>query len=213
MTKKIFLTLILASVMFMSFSLISAADTSGKIQINTGGGVIGGCDEQWSCFCDEDTGKYVCYQYNPLCDTENLRPAIDGTSCVAPPGDNGGPIPSGGGGGGGSGGGGGGSGITTLSITQEGDNECVENWECEAWSNTEEQCGTRFCTDANSCGTTELKPLTFKACSSSDSSGFGSGITWFATAVGNLAKSPVAIIIFILIVVGLAVLIKIARRG
>lgn len=41
---------------------------------------------------------------------------------------------------------------------------CTPNWGCGAWSDLAGDCGTRTCTDANSCGTTSGKPETSKTC-------------------------------------------------
>ncbi len=42
---------------------------------------------------------------------------------------------------------------------------CSEVWSCTAWSGSE--CGTRSCTDQNSCGTQLSKPITSKSCGGS----------------------------------------------
>ena len=41
---------------------------------------------------------------------------------------------------------------------------CTPNWDCSAWSNPENSCGTRTCTDLNSCGTSSGKPAESLAC-------------------------------------------------
>lgn len=68
-----------------------------------------------------------------------------------------------------------GGGIITgnSSSTTTGEN-CVENWVCLNWSNQEGECGVRVCTDLNSCGTEETKPLIIKEC---EDKGFFSFIT------------------------------------
>lgn len=50
---------------------------------------------------------------------------------------------------------------------------CQESWSCTSWSQGD--CGTRICTDANSCGTTINKPAEVLECESSGSSGGGGG--------------------------------------
>ncbi len=41
---------------------------------------------------------------------------------------------------------------------------CTESWSCNSWSTCSNSQQTRTCTDSNSCGTTENKPLTSKTC-------------------------------------------------
>ncbi len=64
------------------------------------------------------------------------------------------------GGGGGSGGGGGGGGATTPTQPRT----CQENWICSTWNECENEKQTRTCTDANLCGTTNLKPIEQASC-------------------------------------------------
>ncbi len=44
---------------------------------------------------------------------------------------------------------------------------CKPSWSCGAWSDEDDACGTRTCTDSNSCGTDTDKPDTSKSCPSS----------------------------------------------
>ncbi len=61
--------------------------------------------------------------------------------------------------------------IKLASISAQG---CIESWSCGSWS--QGNCGTRTCTDANSCGTTVNKPSIELVCSSGGSgSGGGTG--------------------------------------
>ncbi|MBI2105340.1 S8 family serine peptidase [Candidatus Woesearchaeota archaeon] len=41
---------------------------------------------------------------------------------------------------------------------------CKPSWSCGAWSDEDDACGTRTCTDSNSCGTDIDKPSTSKSC-------------------------------------------------
>lgn len=54
---------------------------------------------------------------------------------------------------------------------------CVENWNCTAWSDSANDCGTRDCDDLNSCGTTDDKPDEDEICSTPSSSAPSSGAT------------------------------------
>ena len=51
---------------------------------------------------------------------------------------------------------------------------CVPSWSCGEWSDEDDSCGSRTCTDSNNCGTDTGKPDTSESCpSSGDSSSSG----------------------------------------
>jgi len=177
-TAVILLAFAFLTLTFVGVSFISASETEGTLGVDNGGGnvVIGtkGCQEDWSgstwSQCVDGQQTFICFDRN-TCGTTSLKPAqcgdtraCDTTTTTTTPTSSGG---GGGGGGGASGGssGGGGGGIVTLNTqNSDGEDACVENWECGEWSNTEEMCGKRTCIDKNSCGTTELKPITADSC-------------------------------------------------
>lgn len=41
---------------------------------------------------------------------------------------------------------------------------CIPNWTCEEWSDYEDQCGYRICTDLNNCMNESTRPLEYKTC-------------------------------------------------
>ena len=41
---------------------------------------------------------------------------------------------------------------------------CVQNWQCDEWSETSKSCGYRTCTDLNNCGNITGKPLEYQEC-------------------------------------------------
>jgi hypothetical protein len=45
---------------------------------------------------------------------------------------------------------------------------CTESWDCESWSECDDESQTRTCTDSNSCGTEENKPTTSRSCEMPD---------------------------------------------
>lgn len=56
-----------------------------------------------------------------------------------------------------------------------GNTTCTERWSCTAWSDAANSCGTRTCTDANHCGTTDSKPAESTTCPSTSGGGGGGG--------------------------------------
>jgi len=52
---------------------------------------------------------------------------------------------------------------------------CKPSWSCGAWSNDDDECGTRTCTDSNSCDTDTDKPDTSESCPGSGGSSSGGG--------------------------------------
>ena len=196
----------------------------------------GGCEEDWSSStwssCSNNQQTFICIDKNQ-CGTVRLKPSQcgdtracsssicgnsiveTGESCddgntVSGDGCSSSCTTEGGGGGGGGGGGSGSSssgsnngGVIPLSLPQE---TCIEKWQCDVWSNEENECGSRECRDINNCGTEELKPLTTKTCSEK---GWGAGITGnIIGGIANFAKSKAgAGLIFIAVVVVAAMVI------
>jgi hypothetical protein len=75
-----------------------------------------------------------------------------------------------------------------------GDNEssCVENWQCESWSDCDDDTKTRTCNDLNSCGTEFFKPILETDCEDNNNGGGGSGsVTVWSTNGFNETVSPV----------------------
>jgi hypothetical protein len=52
--------------------------------------------------------------------------------------------------------------------TNESAETCVEQWDCEHWSECEDESQTRSCADSASCGTTENKPIIERLCTVED---------------------------------------------
>ncbi|MBS3085840.1 hypothetical protein J4225_04105 [Candidatus Pacearchaeota archaeon] len=201
----------------------------GRIVIGSGG-----CEEDWSSStwssCNNNQQTFICIDKNQ-CGTVNLKPvqcgntqacnasSVCGNSIVeAGESCDDGNTTNGDGcsstcatesnnGGGGGGGGGGSSssnspGVTPLSLLQE---TCIERWQCDAWSNEDNECGSRECRDTNNCGTEELKPLTIKQCPNQGWAGITGNIIG---GVANFAKSKAgAGLIFIAVVVAAAMVI------
>ncbi len=63
------------------------------------------------------------------------------------------------------------AGITELGLSVS----CQETWSCTDWSECINSQQSRFCTDANSCGTTLNKPAETQSCSTGGTSGGSSG--------------------------------------
>jgi hypothetical protein len=116
---------------------------------------------------------------------------ISSPPVVNPPAGNGGGGPSSSGGGGG-----GPSNIVTQTSVTGG--TCTENWQCDGWSNVNEQCGTRTCTDANSCGTTVNKPATEQACAETVQTRDFLGLT--GAAIGSFVRSGTGITTIVILV-------------
>ncbi len=57
----------------------------------------------------------------------------------------------------------------------ESEGGCTESWTCGDWSDSANSCGSRTCTDSNSCGTTVNKPATSATCPSAAAGGGGGG--------------------------------------
>ncbi len=76
-------------------------------------------------------------------------------------------------------------GFNTSNITFEieGNNECMENWDCSDWSSCSDNQQSRSCTDLNNCGTENNKPSEQQSCISEEDSGSsssgGGGISFF----------------------------------
>lgn len=163
----------IAFVLIIVFSsLVYAASSEGQISFDNQGGKIvvsaGSCEEDWSgstwSQCTNNQQTFICFDRN-YCGTTNLKPANCDTtrSCGSISSGSSG----GGSGGGGSSGSSGGNSVTYLSTGNENQTQnatCIEKWECDAWSNEGNACGTRTCTDLNSCNTTDLKPFVNQKC-------------------------------------------------
>lgn len=204
----------------LSISTISSAEYQGNLQFSNDGGQIkiggGNCEDWSSSFwndCTNNVQTFICIQSNPSCPTQELKPSQCGQTkacgeVIQPTGG------SGGGGGGGSGSAGGGGGIVTLNTQQttsdSGESEnndessCTENWQCGEWSNPEDACGTRICSDVNQCSTEELKPFTEVECPNTI---LGSITGAFSAGINNFAKSgPLSKILIIIIIATVTIL-------
>jgi len=222
MRRVLFLFVALTLLVF-SFSILQASETSGQLRFDTSGGAIiiggGSCQEDWSSSfwsdCVDNEQTYICIQTNPSCDTENLKPALCGTTqaceVVVPPVVNNG---NGGGSGGSNNNNGGSVIVTPLGTTSDFNEEaCEENWACYEWSDNTNACGTRDCFDINECGTIELKPLTEKVCSQS---GFSSLTGSVIGGISDFSKSKAGkplLLGAILVVLALAIVGVKKRQG
>jgi hypothetical protein len=65
--------------------------------------------------------------------------------------------------------------IKYLTTFNDSDIGCTESWSCTAWSDIDNSCGTRTCTDANACGTTVSKPSETETCPEAGGGGGGGG--------------------------------------
>jgi uncharacterized membrane protein YgcG len=65
---------------------------------------------------------------------------------------------------------------------------CQENWQCSAWTTCTNGQQTRTCTDANSCGTINNKPITFTACSGTCTESWSCG-SWTTCANGQQTRT------------------------
>ncbi|MHA2328515.1 MAG: hypothetical protein ACXACR_08340 [Candidatus Hodarchaeales archaeon] len=225
--KNLLLITLTFALVFMTIGFISAAETSGSFNVDTGGGDIiidpDGCDEDWSgstwSQCINKQQTFICFDKNS-CGTEDLRPALCGEvrecgeddNTEQPPSNGGGGSGGGNGGGSNGGSGGGGSKVFLSNNSEIKDTVCIENWVCEEWSNSDQSCGTRICGDKNQCGTTLLKPATSKAC---PDLGFAwitaaviGGITSFATTGGGI----ILIFIILIIVAGILIMINMYKN-
>lgn len=216
MNRKIFLQILL---FLLVVGIASGAEFHGGFNIDTGGNNVvitpDTCQEDWSssywseCVNGEQT--FVCIDSNS-CGTTEVIPENCGLiqNCTIPNQDNNNNN------GGGSNGGGGSQndddGLIILSNNDNSQEECVENWACFGWSNSEDQCGTRDCNDLDECGTEELKPTTKRDCPVTEQKGFFSSIfgpTGFAVALDS--GSGVGALL-ILIIIAIAVLV-VKRRS
>jgi len=213
-TKSLVSVIFVMLLVLMSIGFIYSADDNGSIRFDNQGGQIvvgptgGICQEDWSgstwSQCVDGQQTFICFDKNS-CGTTSLKPAQCGAtqSCDTTTTTQQTTTSSGGGGGGGSGGGGsvGGGGIVT-SNTQNSNQEvvCVENWECGDWSNAENMCGKRTCIDKNSCGTTELKPVTADSCPNIFTSFFSFLTGGVIGGIGSSAKEGRGIILAVLLV-------------
>jgi len=205
-----------------SISFISAATYHGSFDVDVGRGSIiiqEECEEDWSSSfwseCINNQQTFICIQTNINCYTTNLKPAQCGevrecgiieetTNTDSSSSSTNSKSPSSSSSGGGT--------VTTYTHTSEEEPECVENWECGKWSNTKDSCGTRICTDSNACGTTELKPLTYKKCPFKFFSWITGGV--INEGISSFAKSGVGIglIIAILIIAAGVVVLFITKK-
>ena len=216
-------SLILAFILVLTVGMISAADYHGVMKVNTGTGniVIPSCREDWTgstwSSCVNGYQTFICFDKNN-CRTNYIKPALCGTTrdcsvpncgdaicnngetCSTCAGDCGAcPVTSSGGGSSGGGGGGGGSssggssGNVGTTSSSSGGGICIESWQCTEWSNSNDACGTRSCTDSSKCGTTQLKPEISKKCPSTGLFGLTGGAIG---AIGDFALSPAGIVTF-----------------
>lgn len=138
--------------------------------------------------------------------------------CPTPPVNNNPPASNGGSGGSGGGSGGGGGGESTIPGL------CIEVWECTIWDDCANGKQTRSCNDLNKCGTTRVKPIETRTCSSNNEQtlpgqpsvassneneiknekGFWSKITGFAISDNGtfsaISLIPLIVLIFVIIV-------------
>ncbi|MFA5060694.1 MAG: hypothetical protein WC494_00045 [Candidatus Pacearchaeota archaeon] len=167
----------------LSIGFVYSATTSGSFSLeeNEDGAIVIGeseCSPNWECVlteCIDGFQTYICYDRNQCGTTAFPSNHGEIVSCPVEPEDNGGMInPSNSGSGGGSKITSSGSGAIITSNSSSTGEDCVENWVCLNWSNQEEECGVRGCTDLNSCGTGGSKPEVIREC---ESKGFFSFIT------------------------------------
>ena len=56
------------------------------------------------------------------------------------------------------------SAVIEILPLEENAEPCIQNWICDDWTEYEEQCGYRTCTDVNTCNNISTKPLEYKEC-------------------------------------------------
>ncbi|MBI2449781.1 hypothetical protein HYV49_05815 [Candidatus Pacearchaeota archaeon] len=169
-----------------------------------------GCEEKWTCSftaCSNGEQTLVCTDQNS-CGTFNNIPADNGKvqNCTVPPS-----------GGGPNGGGGGGNGVSFVGTTQR--EACIESWQCGDWSPCINGKKTRACTDSAKCGTNILEPEERRDCSEQpiEINGETSAFNRITGAVVGALRGlrdyeVVGIILFILAIVGSALIINSIRR-
>jgi hypothetical protein len=213
-------------VFLLTLSLISAATTTGKLGVNTGGAQIVSSCEDWGGSgwgsCINGIQTFICFNKNnylPQCNTINLRPANCGiTQTCSVTTTTSTTSSSGGGGGGGSSGGSsgssnsGGSNNAVALSTSGSSGSCIENWQCSNWSNGDDQCGKRTCEDLNKCGTENLKPVVLKTCSSTGFFGITGGVIGSIGDFVQTGKGIAISLVFIAIIIAGAVIL-IVRKG
>jgi len=122
---------------------------------------------------------------------------------------------SAGGSGGSAGGGGGITGTTTTNQTQNATAQgCQEQWTCSDWSACSNSVQTRTCSDSNSCGTANNKPIENQPCSAEEmpkQMAQGFSITGFFAGIGT-EPAPTALVAVIVIVI-LAIIVYAIMRS
>jgi hypothetical protein len=223
-------SLILAFFLALGFlQFASAASYHGSLKVDTGSGSVviepEACEEDWSgsfwSECVDKNQTFMCFDKN-FCGTQTVKPANCGqvrgcdSEPPTPPPSNGG----GGGGGGGSGGGSSGSGrggtiktsarVDRNTATSSYGTSCIENWKCGDWSNIRNECGKRTCNDINDCGTSELKPVVEKQCSSFGIFGITGNVI---DGIQDFTKSRTnAVILLAVIFAGIVIAIVLLRK-
>jgi hypothetical protein len=201
----------LSLIFLLTGILVSGAMTQGILQINRQGvQILLSCQEDWSGSgygtCANGIQSFICFDRNN-CNTVNLKPVLCGTnqSCTVPASGG----SSGGGDGGGSGGGNPSSGTPASTTSSNTGNVCTEQWNCTAWSDANNNCGTRVCTDKNNCGTILLKPAIGKSCSNGITGGAIRTITDFAqTPAGIISIVFIALVLLVVIITASQVKLK-----
>jgi hypothetical protein len=210
MNKKIFT---FALFVILSFSFVSSASYSGSLKLNkdsSGNIVISGSSIYYpycgnnifdisSEQCDgTDLGGATCQNLglvsgqtwtgilscksNCVYDTSGcsvVQSSSDGSSSSSSGGGSGGSRTVGE--------------IEVIDLSNTDKTKCIENWQCEEWSNENGECGKRKCVDLNECGSETLKPATSKECSSTNF------LTGFAIGITDFAKSPTGIATFVIV--------------
>jgi hypothetical protein len=215
MEKKIILfTFVFLFLVGTAFALTETGSYEGSLNVNTGGGKIiitpnqpPLCVENWIInwsSCSSETQTSTCYDRNS-CGTFEFMPqnCFKTQSCTTESS---------------SGGGGGGSGVIKLSAPK-----CNETWTCGNWTSCKNDIQTRVCNDKNKCGTTDVKPITQRNCSS-ESLGFSiadvegknrgalSSIT--GAVVGALGTAgTIGVLIFLILIVSAAIIVAIVRKN
>ncbi len=230
MTKSKIFILFFAFFFFISLTFVSAGTYHGSFTVDVDSGTINigtVCEEDWSdsywTSCVDGEQTFVCFDKNN-CGTEDMKPADCGTTRQCnetsedddddDDNDDNNENTGGGSTGGSTGGSNSGTGMQTLSSGNTETNletsSCTEEWECDAWSNSEDKCGLRVCRDINECGTTDYKPKTEKDCPNIGIFGVTGAVIGGFT---NFAKSKTGIgLIFALLLVVLGILILSSKK-
>jgi len=217
MKSKITLTIF---IVLLAVGLISSASYHGSFNVNVGTGSIvidpGMCEEDWSSSfwseCVNNIQTFICIQTNPHCNEEYLKPKLCGQTRECD-------IPSETTEGGNTGGGGSNSGrnnndvFLSTDLTGSENNEqieCVERWMCGEWSDSENSCGTRICTDKKQCNTYNLKPETFRKCPSQGVAGIKGSVIGGIT---NFAKSQTGFVFIFVILIAIAFILVVISKN